>query len=280
MDVVYNHTNAAGPERQVGARQGRARLLPPARRRRRRRDQHLLPEHGHRARHDGEADGRLACSPGRRAYKVDGFRFDLMGHHMKSQHAARSATASTPSPWSATASTAARSTSTARAGTSARWPNNARGVNATQHNMAGTGIGTFNDRLRDAVRGGGPFSGLQEQGFATGLWSRPQRRRPAAAAAEQRALLLYHADWIRLGLAGNLRDYHVRGPRRPHRAAARRSTTTGSRPATPPIRRRTSTTSTAHDNETLFDAIAAQGPGRDARWPTRVRHAQPGRRAW
>ena len=28
--------------------------------------------------------------------------------------------------------------------------NNARGVNATQLNMAGTGIGTFSDRLRDA----------------------------------------------------------------------------------------------------------------------------------
>ncbi|MEZ4620656.1 MAG: hypothetical protein R2867_34815 [Caldilineaceae bacterium] len=29
---------------------------------------------------------------------------------------------------------------------------NARGVNATQLNLAGTGIGTFNDRLRNAVR--------------------------------------------------------------------------------------------------------------------------------
>ena len=57
----------------------------------------------------------------------------------------------------ATASTARRSTSTARAGTSARSPNDARFVQATQPNMAGTGIGTFNDRLRDAVRGGGPF---------------------------------------------------------------------------------------------------------------------------
>ena len=37
--------------------------------------------------------------------------------------------------------------------------NNARGVNATQFNMAGTGIGTFNDRMRDAVRGGSPFGG-------------------------------------------------------------------------------------------------------------------------
>ena len=35
---------------------------------------------------------------------------------------------------------------------------NQRGRNATQLNMGGTGIGTFNDRLRDAVMGGSPFA--------------------------------------------------------------------------------------------------------------------------
>ena len=39
--------------------------------------------------------------------------------------------------------------------------------------MAGTGIGTFNDRLRDGVRGGSPFdtgSALTaNQGFINGL---------------------------------------------------------------------------------------------------------------
>ena len=40
--------------------------------------------------------------------------------------------------------------------------------------MAGTGIGTFNDRLRDAVRGGGPFDGNPRiQGFASGLYTDP-----------------------------------------------------------------------------------------------------------
>ena len=32
-----------------------------------------------------------------------------------------------------------------------------RGPNATQVNLFGQGIGTFNDRIRDAVRGGNPF---------------------------------------------------------------------------------------------------------------------------
>ncbi|MCV5941871.1 hypothetical protein OFN64_34895, partial [Escherichia coli] len=36
---------------------------------------------------------------------------------------------------------------------------NARFDQATQVNMAGTEIGTFSDRLRDAVRGGSPFDG-------------------------------------------------------------------------------------------------------------------------
>ena len=55
--------------------------------------------------------------------------------------------------------------------------NDARFVQATQLNMAGTGIGTFNDRLRDAVRGGGPFDGDHRlnQGFANGLLHRPER---------------------------------------------------------------------------------------------------------
>ena len=52
--------------------------------------------------------------------------------------------------------------------------NNGRGVNAIQVNMAGTGIGSFSDRIRDAVRGGGPFSPRRDQGFATGSVRRTQ----------------------------------------------------------------------------------------------------------
>ena len=50
---------------------------------------------------------------------------------------------------------------------------NARGMNATQLNIGGTGIGIFNDRLRDAVRGGGPFDDPRVQGFITGCSSTP-----------------------------------------------------------------------------------------------------------
>ncbi|MCB0183532.1 MAG: DUF3372 domain-containing protein, partial [Caldilineaceae bacterium] len=86
---------------------------------------------------------------------------------------------------------------------------NARGVNATQQNMAGTGIGTFNDRIRDAVRGGGPFDGGQDlitnQGFINGLWYDPNANNSGSAA--EKAELLLSADQIRVGLAGNLADY-------------------------------------------------------------------------
>ena len=119
MDVVYNHTNAVRPERQVGARPHRARLLPPPRRRRQRRDQHLLPEHRARARHDGEAARRLGRDLGE---VLQGRRIPLRPHGPP--HEARTcspfATHSTPSRSQRTAWTARRSTSTARAGTSAR----------------------------------------------------------------------------------------------------------------------------------------------------------------
>src|SRR4029453_17976171 len=84
--------------------------------------------------------------------------------------------------------------------------NNARGVNATQLNMAGTGVGTFNDRIRDGARGGGPFSGLQEQGFLTGLFLDPNGT-DQGSPTDQRARLLQEEDWIRVSLAGNLADY-------------------------------------------------------------------------
>ena len=78
---------------------------------------------------------------------------------------------------------------------------NARGVNATQRNMAGTGIGTFNDRIRDYVRGGGPFDNGADlrikQGFATGLFPRIKSR---ALASNNRSLnVLEKAGFRRLG---------------------------------------------------------------------------------
>ena len=122
-----------------------------------------------------------------------------------------------------TASTARRSSSTARAGTSARSPNDARFVQATQANMAGTGIATFSDRLRDAVRGGGPFDeDPRVQGFASGAVHRPQRRRrPTARRPSRSARLLHYQDLIKVGLTGNLADYTFVDRDRRRRSPAR-----------------------------------------------------------
>ena len=53
--------------------------------------------------------------------------------------------------------------------------------------MAGTGIGTFNDRLRDAVRGGGPFDDdPRVQGFGSGLFTDPNGTAPTAPPSSSR----------------------------------------------------------------------------------------------
>ena len=128
-----------------------------------------------------------------REYKVDGFRFDLMGHHPRA-NILEVRVALDHLTADATGSTAATSTCTARAGTSARWPYDARFAQATQVNMAGTGIGTFNDRLRDAVRGGGSFG------------DDPARARLRHRAGLAHARCGVH-DRIKVGLAGGLATY-------------------------------------------------------------------------
>jgi hypothetical protein len=74
---------------------------------------------------------------------------------------------------------------------------NARFVQASQLNLAGTGIGTFSDRLRDAVRGGGPFDADPRiQGFASGLFTDPNESAANGTPAEQRTRLLHYQDLI------------------------------------------------------------------------------------
>jgi pullulanase-type alpha-1,6-glucosidase len=191
------------------------------------------------------------------AYKIDAYRFDLMGHHMRRNMEAVRA--------------ALDSLTMEEDGVNGReiyiygegWnfgevANNARGVNATQLNLGGTGIGTFSDRLRDAVRGGGPFAPLQDQGFATGLWLEPNGATQGDDPA-QRARLALYTDQIRLGLAGNLADYTF--------VDSLGVTVTGSaidyngQPAGYCLDPQEHIVYISkHDNETIFDAIAGKAP--------------------
>ena len=259
MDVVYNHTPASGQDPKSIL----DRIVPGY-------YQRLNPATGavetstccqntateHRMMEKLMVDSLVTWA---RAYKVDGFRFDLMGHHTKANMLA--------------VRRALDGLTLRRDGVDGRriflygegWDfgevaGNARFVQATQRNMAGTGIATFSDRLRDAVRGGGPFDDdPRVQGFASGLFTDPNDSPANGTPAEQRARLLHYHDLIKVGLAGNLRDYRF--------VDAAGDTVTGAdvdyngQPAGYAAEPgETITYVDAHDNETLFDALALKLP--------------------
>ena len=202
-----------------------------------------------------------------RAYKLDGFRFDLMGHQ----------------PKAAMVELRERldRLTLERDGVDGRsvylygegWDfgevaGGARFEQATQANMAGTGIGTFNDRLRDAVRGGGPFDeDPRVQGFASGLYTDPNGAEVNGSEADQLARLLLAHDQIKVGPgrqpAALPRSSTAPAPRSP----ARTSTTTARRPATPATRRRRSTTSRRTTTRRCSTRWRSSSRG-TPRWPT------------
>ncbi|MCZ7670182.1 MAG: pullulanase-type alpha-1,6-glucosidase [Chloroflexi bacterium] len=204
MDVVYNHTNASG--------QNANSVLDK-----------VVPGYYHRLNGNGQVETSTCCEntatehemmeklmvdslvTWAKAYKVDAFRFDLMGHHMKDNMLAVRAALDALTLEDDGVDGAAIYLY-GEGWDFGEVANNARGVNATQFNMAGTGIGTFSDRLRDAVRGPSPFASgadLMTQGFANGLYYDPNNHPQPDAL--NRLLLL--SDQIRVGLAGNLADY-------------------------------------------------------------------------
>ncbi|MFF3581031.1 pullulanase-type alpha-1,6-glucosidase [Streptomyces mirabilis] len=206
MDVVYNHTAASG--------QADTSVLD-----------RIVPGYYQRLLADGSVATSTCCAntatenammgklvvdsivTWAKEYKVDGFRFDLMGHHPKANILAvrKALDALTP----------------AKDGVDGKkiilygegWnfgevADDARFVQATQKNMAGTGIATFSDRARDAVRGGSPFdSDPGVQGFASGLYTDPNSSTANGTSAEQKARLLHYQDLIKIGLSGNLATY-------------------------------------------------------------------------
>lgn len=104
-------------------------------------------------------------------YKIDGFRFDIMSHGSKAQMLA--------------ARQAIQTIDEDNHFYGEGWDRDDRGFEqANQFNLAGSEIGTFNDRLRDAVRGGQFFSNN---------------------AVEDGPFI--QQDLIKLGMAGSLADY-------------------------------------------------------------------------
>jgi pullulanase-type alpha-1,6-glucosidase len=194
-----------------------------------------------------------------REYKVDGFRFDLMGHHSKANMLAVRAALDKLTP--------------GRDGVDGKrvylygegWnfgevADDARFVQATQKNMANTGIGTFSDRLRDAVRGGGPFDeDPRIQGYGSGLFTDPNGAAVNGTPDEQRARLLLYQDQIKVGLTGNLRDYRFTD-REGHVVPGSQVDYNGQPAGYAGDPSDTITYVDAHDNETLFDVLQYKLP--------------------
>ncbi|NCC33779.1 MAG: DUF3372 domain-containing protein, partial [Chloroflexia bacterium] len=195
-----------------------------------------------------------------REYKVDGFRFDLMGHHTRANmlnvRAALDALTLANDGVDG-----AKIMLYGEGWNFGEVADGQRGLNATQRNMAGTGIATFSDRLRDAVRGGGPFDsgeGARRQGFATGLFTDPNDLNQGSAA-EQRNNLLDATDLIRVGLTGNLAFFPLEN--RTGRVVNGEDVTYNGAPGGYTLDpQEVITYVEAHDNETLFDAVQLKAP--------------------
>ncbi|MEV7006888.1 pullulanase-type alpha-1,6-glucosidase [Streptosporangium sp. NPDC051022] len=268
MDVVYNHTYAGG--------QDPLSVLD-----------RIVPGYYHRLLDDGTVADSTCCANtapehammGRlvvdsvvtwaREYKVDGFRFDLMGHHPKAGMLAVRAALDGLT----LAEDGVDGPSIILYGEGWNFgevANGARFEQATQFAMAGTGIGTFSDRLRDAVRGGSPFDADPGvQGFGSGLAGAPNGSTANGTAEQQLARLLHYQDLIKVGLSGSLRDYTfiasdgrwVTGSEVDYNGSPAGYTAAPGEAVN---------YVDAHDNETLFDALAYKLP-RSTTMAARVR---------
>jgi pullulanase-type alpha-1,6-glucosidase len=133
--------------------------------------------------------------------------------------------------------------------------NDARFEQATQANMAGTGIGTFGDRLRDGVRGGNPFSDVREQGFINGLYYDSN----VFPQGDELDSLLDRSDWIRVGLAGDLAAYEFEDSNG-NLVQAWQVDYFGQQAGYTADPQENISYVAAHDNETLFDATQLKAP--------------------
>ncbi|NOW01643.1 pullulanase-type alpha-1,6-glucosidase [Isoptericola chiayiensis] len=203
-----------------------------------------------------------------RDYKVDGFRFDLMGHHSRENMLAvrEALDALTVESDGVDGSAVYLYGEGWNFGEVA---DDALFTQATQGQLGGTGIGTFSDRLRDAVHGGSPVDGASTftQGFGTGLFTDPNGREARTGepgtvndgSDDEAADLGHQTDLVRLGLAGNLRDFTfltsdgktTRGEDLDYR---------GSPAGYADSPEEVVTYVDAHDNETLFDLLTLKLP--------------------
>lgn len=210
LDQVFNHTHAAGQDPQS--------VLD-----------RVVPGYYHRLDADGAIEQSTCCNNvatehamaqrlmtdalvvWARCYRVDGFRFDLMGHATRENMLAARA------PLDALTLEADGVDGRGIYLYGEGWDfgevaGGARFTQASQGNLQGTSIGCFNDRLRDGMHGGGPTDEDRRagQGLGTGELTEPNGTPdPQIGATPEavRADLLRRTDLVRLGLAGSLADF-------------------------------------------------------------------------
>ncbi len=197
MDVVYNHTAASGQHAKS--------VLD-----------RIVPGYYHRLNAAGVVERSTCCdntatehrmmgklmvdsvAHWTRHFKIDSFRFDLMAHQPRAVMEVLQARAN---------AAAVRHVNLIGEGWNfVEIANGARFVQASQLSLNGSGIGTFSDRGRDAVRGGSAGDGgdalVANQGYVNGMFYDPNAKNKAT-----RQDLLRTADMVRVGLAGSVRGY-------------------------------------------------------------------------
>ncbi len=200
MDVVYNHMTRSGQAPQA--------LLD-----------RLVPGYYQRLDATGKVETSTCCANTAtehrmmarlmrdtlvrwaRDYRIDSFRFDLMGHQplVEMQRAQREVEAAA----------GRRIPFIGEGWNFGEIADGKRFVQAAQLQLPDSGIASFSDRMRDAARGGGCCDTsealLAKQGWLTGMVDAPNGRAGPATPVEQR----HAADLVRVGLAGTLRDYRM-----------------------------------------------------------------------
>ncbi len=199
MDVVYNHTSASGQHAQS--------VLD-----------RIVPGYYHRLDANGVIERSTCCDNtatenrmmGKlmvdsvelwaKQYHIDSFRFDLMAHQPRAVMEALQTQVNK--------ATGRHVHLLGEGWNFGEVANGARFVQASQLSLNGSGIGTFSDRGRDAVRGGNAGDNgdalIRNQGYTNGMVY--DRNALSTATPED---LLRTADMVRVGLAGSIRTFEM-----------------------------------------------------------------------
>ena len=200
MDVVYNHTSSSG--------QNTNSVLDK-----------VVPNYYHRYNATGGIERSTCCEntasenlmmaklmidsavTWTRDYRISSLRFDIMGHHPRSVIEALKARVKVAS---------GREVQIIGEGWNfGEVANGARFVQAEMLSLNGSGIGSFNPLIRDAVRGGGCCDSgnavVANQGYVNGFFYDGN----PVASGQSRGELMWQADRIKASMAGSIRSFQM-----------------------------------------------------------------------